>query len=92
MDIKGVLSFESVPEGTCMKWIWDIEPRGFYKLMGPLVRRMGEREERTIWMGLKHLLEARERPSQQRPNSAAADGRVTERKERQGGGEARTTI
>jgi carbon monoxide dehydrogenase subunit G len=86
MDIKGVLSFEPVPEGTRMKWVWDIEPRGLYKLMGPLVRRMGERQERTIWTGLKHVLEARERPSQQATSSAAADGRVVEGKERQGGG------
>ncbi len=64
MDIKGVLSFEPVPEGTRMKWVWDIQPRDFYKLIGPLVRRIGERQERAIWTGLKHVLEKRERLSQ----------------------------
>src|SRR5256885_1690236 len=31
MDIKGVLTFESVPGATRMRWFWDLEPRGFYK-------------------------------------------------------------
>jgi carbon monoxide dehydrogenase subunit G len=57
MDIMGELLFEPVPRGTRMTWIWDIQPRGLLKLMGPLVRRMGERQERTIWTGLKQVLE-----------------------------------
>lgn len=59
MDINGVLFFEPVAEGTRMKWIWDLEPHGVYKLMSPLVRWMGERQERTIWTSLKDLLERR---------------------------------
>jgi hypothetical protein len=58
MDISGALFFEAVPEGTRMKWIWDLEPHGIYKLIGPLIRRIGERQERTIWTSLKHFLEA----------------------------------
>jgi len=57
MDIVGILLFEPVPEGTQMKWIWDIEPRGFYRFLGPLVRRMGDRQERAIWTGLKRIVE-----------------------------------
>lgn len=57
MDIGGVLLFEAVPEGTCMKWIWDVEPRGFSRLLGPLVRRMGDRQERAIWARMKSVLE-----------------------------------
>ena len=63
MEIKGVLLFEPIPDGTRMQWIWDIQPRGFLKLIGPLVRRMGERQERAIWTGLKRLLEAQPHPS-----------------------------
>jgi carbon monoxide dehydrogenase subunit G len=70
MDITGVLFFEPVPEGTCMKWVWDMEPRGFYKFLGPVVRWMGERQEMMIWTGLKHVLEARERTSPQAATSA----------------------
>lgn len=58
MDINGALFFEPVPEGTRMRWIWDLKPHGFYKLMGPVIRVIGERQERTIWTSLKHWLEA----------------------------------
>lgn len=60
MDIKGALLFDPVPEGTRMTWLWDIEPRGFYRLLGLLVRRMGERQERAIWTGLKWFLESQQ--------------------------------
>jgi len=58
MDIKGELLFEPVAEGTQMTWIWDLEPRGVCRFLGPLVRRVGERQERTIWTGLKRVLES----------------------------------
>jgi hypothetical protein len=57
MNIKGVLTFEPVPGGTRMTWLWDLEPRGFYKVLGPLIRRMGERQELRIWSELKTVLE-----------------------------------
>ena len=59
MEIRGTLTFDPVPEGTRMRWSWDVEPRGLLKLASPIVARMGERQERTIWTGLKHYLEAR---------------------------------
>ena len=59
MDIKGELRFEPVADGTRMKWIWDLEPRGLTRLMGPLVRRMGDRQEREVWTGLKKFMESR---------------------------------
>jgi len=57
MDIKGVLTFESVPGATRMRWLWDLEPRGFYKMLGPLIRRIGERQELRIWSELKTVME-----------------------------------
>jgi Polyketide cyclase / dehydrase and lipid transport len=57
MDLHGVLTFDPVPEGTRMGWSWDLEPRGILNVMGPLVARMGRRQELRIWTGLKHLLE-----------------------------------
>ena len=53
----GALTFDPVPEGTRMRWSWDVEPRGMLKLLSPLVARMGRRQEQTIWTGLKDLLE-----------------------------------
>jgi hypothetical protein len=62
MDIKGVLTFEPVAEGTRMAWLWDLEPRGLYRMLGPLIRRTGSRQEMRIWSELKNVLETR-RPS-----------------------------
>jgi carbon monoxide dehydrogenase subunit G len=59
MDIKGALFFEPVPEGTRLRWAWDLEGRGFYRFLGPVMRWIGGRQERTIWTALKQLLEAR---------------------------------
>ena len=58
MDINGTLVFEAQGQSTKMKWLWNIEPRGFLKLLGPVVRRMGERQELAIWTGLKKVMEA----------------------------------
>ena len=57
MDTQGGLTFDPVPGGTRMRWVWNLKPRGVLKVMGPLVARMGRRQEQTIWTGLKHLLE-----------------------------------
>jgi Polyketide cyclase / dehydrase and lipid transport len=57
MDIDGILTFESVPGGTRMGWSWEVKPRGFSKLISPLIARMGQRQEKAIWTNLKHLLE-----------------------------------
>lgn len=59
MDINGALYFEPVPKGTCMTWVWDLRPRGFLKFLGPIMGRLGDRQERTIWSGLKRLMESR---------------------------------
>jgi hypothetical protein len=58
MEIHGTLTFEPLPEGTRMRWVWDVAPRGVLRLVSPLVAWMGDRQERTIWTNLKHLLEA----------------------------------
>lgn len=60
MEIDGTLLFEPVPEGTRMRWLWDVKPRGLLRLMGPMIARIGRRQERTIWAGLKRVLEAKE--------------------------------
>jgi uncharacterized protein YndB with AHSA1/START domain len=63
MDINGTLLFEAQGQSTKMKWLWDIEPRGFIKLLGPIVRRMGERQEWANWTGMKKVMEAQSQPS-----------------------------
>ena len=57
MEIEGTLTFDPVPEGTRMRWSWDLAPRGILRLATPVIGLIGRREERTIWTSLKHLLE-----------------------------------
>jgi len=63
MDINGTLLFEPQGQSTKMKWLWNIEPRGFMKVLGPIVRRMGERQELANWTAMKKVLEAQSQPS-----------------------------
>ena len=58
MDLHGTLTFDPDPEGTRMRWSWDLQPNGALKLLGPLIATLGRRQEQTIWTGLKHHLEA----------------------------------
>jgi hypothetical protein len=62
MDIHGTLTFDTVTEGTRMRWSWELEPRGVFKLMTPIVARMGQRQEETIWANLNHFLEEQRTP------------------------------
>jgi hypothetical protein len=41
-----------------MRWSWELEPRGAWKLAGPLVGRVGRRQEQATWIALKRFLEA----------------------------------
>lgn len=58
MDIDGRLTFDHVPEGIRMRWEWELHPHGLLRLAGPLIARMGRRQEHAIWTNLKRLLEA----------------------------------
>jgi Polyketide cyclase / dehydrase and lipid transport len=60
MEIRGSLAFEPIPGGTRLRWHWDVRPRGVLRLVGPVIGRIGRRQERTIWVNLKRLLETRE--------------------------------
>jgi hypothetical protein len=57
MEIDGALTFERVHDGTRMRWSWEIRPRGTLRLLGPLVGRIGDRQERRVWAQLKQVLE-----------------------------------
>jgi Polyketide cyclase / dehydrase and lipid transport len=58
MEVQGTLTFDAVPEGTRMRWSWDLEPRGVFKLITPIVTRIGRRQEEATWASLKRFLEA----------------------------------
>jgi uncharacterized protein YndB with AHSA1/START domain len=58
MDVRGTLTFEPTERGTRMRWRWQLEPHGVLRRAGPLVARVGSRQEQRIWGSLKRYLEA----------------------------------
>ena len=62
VDIQGTLTFDPIGVGTRLRWSWELKPRGVFKLMTPLIGRMGQRLEERNWGNLKHFLEAQETP------------------------------
>jgi uncharacterized membrane protein len=63
MDIRGGLTFDPVPAGTRMRWSWELTPRGVFKLLTPMVARIGRRQEQRIWGDLKRVMEAQAAPT-----------------------------
>jgi hypothetical protein len=41
-----------------MRWLWQMEPRGLFRLATLLIARQGRRQEQANWTSLKHYLEA----------------------------------
>lgn len=58
METEGALTFEPVPDGTRMRWSWEVRPRGAMRAMSPFVATIGRRQEQRIWGALKRLLES----------------------------------
>ena len=44
--------------GRTAPWSWDLESRRTFKLLTPIIVRIGKRQEETIWGILKQYLEA----------------------------------
>jgi hypothetical protein len=57
METAGGLTFAAEGDGTVMSWDWQVRPKGWMQILGPLVAALGGRMERRIWAGLKHQLE-----------------------------------
>jgi hypothetical protein len=58
MSIHGTLTFEPVPEGTRLRWSWQVHLHGLFRLLMPAVIRRGRRQELAAWASLKRYLEA----------------------------------
>ena len=62
INVQSTETFDPVPGGTRMQWVWEVELRGLSKLMTPLVARtMGKRLD-TVLANIKRLLEAQQTP------------------------------
>jgi Polyketide cyclase / dehydrase and lipid transport len=57
-DISYTLTFEPVPVGTRMRWSGQVQPKGAFRLLGPVIAWVGMRQEERIWASLKKRLEA----------------------------------
>jgi Polyketide cyclase / dehydrase and lipid transport len=57
MQTSGVLTFAADGGGTVMSWDWQVRPKGWVRMLGPLFRPLGGRMERRIWTSLKRYLE-----------------------------------
>lgn len=58
METSGTLTFTPDQDSSVMAWDWEVRPKGWFWLLGPLVGPLGLRMERRIWAGLKRKLEA----------------------------------
>jgi hypothetical protein len=61
-DIVGTLTFTPVLDGTRMRWSWVVRPKGAIRLLSPVISRIGRRQERAIWTGMKQYLETQPQP------------------------------
>ena len=57
-DISYTLTFEPAPAGTRMRWSGQVQPKGAFRLLGPVITRVGIRQEERIWASLKKHMEA----------------------------------
>ena len=57
METSGARTLTAAGDETVMGWDWQVRPKGWFRLLGPLVGPLGGRMERTIWTALKHKLE-----------------------------------
>jgi hypothetical protein len=62
-QIRGAVTFEPDPAGTRMGWSRELQPKGVFRLMGPIIARMGRRQEAEIWAGLKRYMESTAPPA-----------------------------
>ena len=57
MDTSGALTFAADGDGTVMSWDWQVRPKGWMRMLGPLFGPLAGRMERRIWASMKQYLE-----------------------------------
>ena len=57
METSGALTFAAEGDGTVMGWDWQVRPKGWMRMLGPLFGPLGGRMERRIWTEMKQQLE-----------------------------------
>jgi Polyketide cyclase / dehydrase and lipid transport len=57
MQTSGALTFAADGDATVMSWDWQVRPKGWMRMLGPLFGPLGGRMERRIWTSMKRYLE-----------------------------------
>jgi hypothetical protein len=57
MQTSGALHFAADNDGTVMSWDWQVHPKGWMRMLGPLFGPLGGHMERRIWASMKRCLE-----------------------------------
>jgi hypothetical protein len=57
-EFSGTLTFEPAGAGTRLRWSWDARFAWPLRLLAPVLARVGGRQERATWAGLKRYLES----------------------------------
>jgi hypothetical protein len=57
MEIHSALTFEPVGEATRVTWASELEPRGWLRLLRPILGLVGRRQAASIYSALKRTLE-----------------------------------
>ena len=58
-EVAGLVTFSAVPDGTRLRWDWDMRMHGPFRLLTPVLRVVGPRWERRNWLDLKRHMEQR---------------------------------
>lgn len=74
-DIDYTLRFQPVPAGTLMRWHGQVRPKGWLRLLDPVIAWLGRRQERRIWAALKQHMETAAEVTGAAPATAGADRR-----------------
>ena len=57
-EFSGTLTFEPAGAGTRLRWSWNARFTWPLRLLAPVLARVGRRQERATWAGLKRYLES----------------------------------
>ena len=66
-EFSGTLTFEPAGAGTRLRWSWDVRFAWPLRLLAPVLARVGGRQERATWAGLKRYLESSQQASGSQP-------------------------
>jgi uncharacterized protein YndB with AHSA1/START domain len=58
MTVLGTITFAATPGGTKINWRWDLQPKGFYVLVGSMIANTMKKGAENSLRSLKDLLES----------------------------------